>query len=217
MRQRSTWSNWTVRWETIVASQKCWKIWAGHTKYCLGSHINRHLSYFISCTCENTHSHTDASFKFELPVCVCLYLCTLWVWRNPHLGGMTVSPSRLTIGYLWSDLALCAPWLAEGRGSQPKYVTLLLGWSHSRLLPVSVPRDQHEGSRAPCPAGCLRVSPLSNTPIPFHIVKSVWHPAHTLWDPAWPLDSWFSAETLGLIYKENRDYCLRMLTYAILN
>lgn len=160
------------RWETIVVSQKCWEVWAEHTKFCLGSQINRHLGYFISCTRKNTHSHTDARVKSALPVCVCVYLCTLWVWRNPHLGGMTVSPSRLTIGYHWSDLALCAPWLAEGRGSQPKYVTLLLGWSHSRLLPVSVPRDQHEGSRAPCPAGFLRVSPLSNTPIPFHIVKS---------------------------------------------
>lgn len=48
--------------------------------------------------------------------------------------------------------------------SQPKSVTLLLGWSHSMLLPVLVPRDQQEGSRASCPAGCLRASPCLTPP-----------------------------------------------------
>lgn len=69
--------------------------------------------------------------------------------------------------------------------SQPKSVTLLLGWSHSMLLPVLVPRDQQEGSRASCPAGCLRASPCLTPPyLP--------PPQPPFWVPAWPLEplSW---------------------------
>lgn len=68
-------------------------------------------------------------------------------------------------------------------GSQPKSVMLLLGWSHSVLLPVWVPRDRQQGSRAPCPAGCLRASPcLTPSCSPYSYAKdpSPWVLAWTL-------------------------------------
>lgn len=83
------------------------------------------------------------------------------------------------------DLARYTPWLASRLDSQPKYVTLLLGWSHSRLLPVSVPRDVHEESRASSP-----VSPPTNGP---HLP--------TLWCgeiSQWTLEAWMTLWRLDL-------------------
>ncbi len=72
--------------------------------------------------------------------------------------------------YYWLPLewsvTVCALIGWGPHGSQPKSVTLLLGWSHNMLLPVEVPRDWQQGRRAPCPAGCLRASPCLTTPYP---------------------------------------------------
>lgn len=66
------------------------------------------LSRHTQSQCKSVNS----VFKWKLRVCFHVHLCTLWVWRNSHLGGMTQNKLSLTIGYIWNDLAVCCPnWL----------------------------------------------------------------------------------------------------------
>lgn len=66
------------------------------------------LSRHTQSQCKSVNS----VFKWKPRLCFHVHLCTLWVWRNSHLGGMTQNKLRLTIGCLWNDLAVCCPnWL----------------------------------------------------------------------------------------------------------
>lgn len=141
------------------------------------------LSYRHS-PCENTNRGCLYLFPFPyIDICTqshckCVHTlsssyCFVFVSAFVYLVGL----KEFTYGrddtkhihtYYWLPLewsgTVCALIGWGPSGSQPKSVTLLLGWSHSMLLPVLVPRDWQQGSRAPCPAGCLRASPRLTPP-----------------------------------------------------
>lgn len=96
------------RWQVLTELTKCFIQMYIQLKtqrrFCVSSPLHRYTH--SHCECVHTPSH------WVRVACLGLHLCTLWVLRNSHLGGMTLSTSRHTIGCIWSDLALCMPRLA---------------------------------------------------------------------------------------------------------
>lgn len=81
-----------------------------------GTETDRRTYKGCFCTYSPSHTYKNANVcpkhLWVRAACLYLHLCTLWVWKNSHLGGMTLSIPWPTIGFLWSDLALQMPGLA---------------------------------------------------------------------------------------------------------
>lgn len=116
--------------------------------------------------------------------CLYLYLCTLWVYRNSHLGGMTPNTSRPTIGYFWSDLAECVPLLAgDPVAACPNPWRCCWDGVTACCCQSKCQGAASGGRGAPCPAGCLRASPCLTPSYPaIHLCQT-----STLPVLAWPL------------------------------
>lgn len=157
---------------SCVVIWKCLQVWTGLTKWYdaeVQTQTETVFIFILLTICSHTQSHCKWMHTWSLSYsCVFVSAFVYLVGLKEFAFGR--DDSKHIQAYYWLPLewsgTVCALIGWGPHGSRPKSVTLLLGWSHSMLLPVWVPGDWQQGSRAPCPAGCLRASPCLTPPYP---------------------------------------------------
>lgn len=139
------------------------------------------IHYCCVCSCAlSVHALSAVNvFTCLLTLSYVFVLCTLWVWRNSHLEGMTWRKSSDTIGYLWSDLPACSL-IGQGPVVAIRNVWRCCWDGVTTLYCQWCAKGPATGSRAVCPAGSFRASPYV-VPDP-HPQVLTW-PAHWVHKP----------------------------------
>lgn len=105
---------------------------------------------------------------------------------------MTLNTSRLTIGYLWSDLAQCVPWLARDPMAASPNLWRCCWDGVTACCCQSSAKGLATGKQGTMPSRLLEIVSLCNTPIPSRILMPSPAPSGSLFDPFGQRKPWKS-------------------------
>lgn len=116
---------------------------------------------------------------------------------------MTLSTSRLTIGYLWSDLALSVPWLARDPMAASPNLWRCCWDGVTACCCQSSAKGLATGKQGTMPSRLPEIVSLCNTPIPSDILMPSPTPSGSLFDPFSQRKPWKSNYQTSLQIQDN--------------